>query len=410
MKLLHTSDWHIGRALYGRKRYPEFQAFLAWLIETLNQQQIDVLLVAGDVFDTNTPSNRAQELYYEFLCQVAASYCRHVVIIGGNHDSPSFLEAPKSLLKALNVYVVGAKCDDIADEVIVLRDHQQQPQAIICAVPYLRDKDIRSQEAGESIDDKNRKLVTGIKQHYEAVCDQAQAMRESWSDQWLPIIGMGHLFAAGGKTLDGDGVRELYVGTLAHVSVDIFPACLDYVALGHLHVPQTVGGKEHIRYSGSPIPMGFGEANQVKQVVVVDMSAGKPDIQTIEVPRWQQLVRLKGDQQAILQGVAGLQHQDSQAWLEIEFTGSESINQLRESLSQLTAESELEVLRIKNTRAMARIMRQIDDSETLDDLDTHDVFQRCLDAHQIPTEQQQELRYCYKTILQHLHETDHNAE
>ncbi|MDZ4186401.1 MAG: exonuclease subunit SbcD, partial [Desulfuromonadales bacterium] len=91
MKLLHTSDWHIGRALYGRKRYDEYQAFLNWLAALIESEDIDVLLVAGDVFDNSTPSNRAQELYYRFLCRVAATPSRHVVITAGNHDSPSFL-------------------------------------------------------------------------------------------------------------------------------------------------------------------------------------------------------------------------------------------------------------------------------------------------------------------------------
>ena len=95
MKILHTSDWHLGRTLYGRKRYEEFEAFLAWLTETIREREIDALLVAGDVFDTSTPSNRAQELYYRFLCRVVASHCRHVVVIAGNHDSPSFLNAPR---------------------------------------------------------------------------------------------------------------------------------------------------------------------------------------------------------------------------------------------------------------------------------------------------------------------------
>jgi DNA repair protein SbcD/Mre11 len=100
MKLLHTSDWHIGRTLFGRKRYDEFEAFLTWLAETIQHKEIDALLVAGDVFDTSAPSNRAQELYYRFLCRVAASSCRHVVVVAGNHDSPSFLNAPKELLPA----------------------------------------------------------------------------------------------------------------------------------------------------------------------------------------------------------------------------------------------------------------------------------------------------------------------
>ena len=108
MKILHTSDWHIGRSLYGRKRYDEFSAFLDWLAEFIQAESVDALLVSGDVFDTSTPSNRAQELYYRFLCKVSASCCRHIVVIAGNHDSPSFLNAPKELLRALNVYVVGS--------------------------------------------------------------------------------------------------------------------------------------------------------------------------------------------------------------------------------------------------------------------------------------------------------------
>lgn len=108
MKLLHTSDWHLGRTLYGRKRYAEFEAFLAWLLVTIEQEQVEVLLIAGDLFDTTTPSNRAQELYYNFLCSVAASSCRHVVIIGGNHDSPSFLAVPAQLLRLPRALTTGS--------------------------------------------------------------------------------------------------------------------------------------------------------------------------------------------------------------------------------------------------------------------------------------------------------------
>ena len=120
MKILHTSDWHIGRNLYGRKRYEEFEAFLAWMVETIEREKIDVLLVAGDIFDTTTPSNRAQGLYYRFLNRVAASACRHVVVTAGNHDSPSFLDAPKELLEALNVHVIGSVAENLEEEVLVL--------------------------------------------------------------------------------------------------------------------------------------------------------------------------------------------------------------------------------------------------------------------------------------------------
>ena len=222
MRVLHTSDWHLGRTLYGRKRHEEFEVFLGWLAETIRQNEIDILLVAGDVFDTGTPGTRAQELYYRFLCRVAASSCRHVVVVAGNHDSPSFLDAPKELLKALNVHVAGSAAPRPEDEVLVLRNEQDNPELIICAVPYLRDRDIRTAEAGESPEDKDRKLVEGIRTHYAAVAASAEKKRgELGAD--IPIVAMGHLFAAGGRIVEGDGVRDLYVGSLAQVGADVFP-------------------------------------------------------------------------------------------------------------------------------------------------------------------------------------------
>ena len=252
MKILHTSDWHLGRSLYGRKRYEEFSAFLDWLTQTIESEKVDALLVAGDVFDTSTPSNRAQELYYRFLCRVAASCCRHVVVIAGNHDSPSFL----------NVYVVGSMTDVLEDEVFILQT-DDKPEAIVCAVPYLRDKDIRTVEPGETIDDKNAKLVEGLRNHYADVCaiaEQKRAEFKSAGHDGTPIVAMGHLFTAGGKTVDGDGVRELYVGSLAHVGKEVFPSAIDYLALGHLHVPQAVGGAEHIGgfHTGAPFELARG--------------------------------------------------------------------------------------------------------------------------------------------------------
>ena len=280
MKTLHTSDWHLGRSLYGRKRYQEFESFLDWLAQTIEDEKIDALLVAGDVFDTSTPSNRAQALYYRFLHRVAASCCRHIVVIAGNHDSPSLLSAPKELLRALDVYVVGSVTETLDDEVIVLHK-DNKPEAIVCAVPYLRDKDIRTVEPGETIDDKNAKLIEGLKNHYANVCDIAEQKRAEFKSAGhvdIPIVAMGHLFTSGGQTVDGDGVRELYVGSLAHVGKDIFPQSIDYLALGHLHVPQVVVGVEHIRYCGSPIPMGYGEATQEKKVVLIEFNSTTPNI------------------------------------------------------------------------------------------------------------------------------------
>ena len=148
MKLLHTSDWHLGRSLYDRKRYNEFEAFLNWLIGFIADEKVDLLLVSG-VFDSTTPSNRAQELYYHFLGRLSATGCRHAVITGGNHDSPTFLDAPKNLLGALNIHVVGSATGNPEDEVFVLKDDDGKTEAIVCAVPFLRDRDIRTVEAAK---------------------------------------------------------------------------------------------------------------------------------------------------------------------------------------------------------------------------------------------------------------------
>jgi exonuclease SbcD len=364
MKVLHTSDWHIGRMLYGRQRYEEFDAFLDWLAGLIEGEGVDLLLVSGDVFDNSTPGNRAQELYYRFLCRVAASSNRHVVVTAGNHDSPSFLNAPRELLKFLNVHVVGAPSDPPADELIVIDGPDREPRLIVCAIPYLRDRDIRTAEAGESVEEKERKIVEGIRAHYRRVCEAAEAKR-ALLNRPVPIVAMGHLFAAGGRTAEGDGVRELYIGSLAQVGTDLFPACIDYLALGHLHIPQRVGGSDFIRYSGSPLPIGFGEAGQEKSVVLVTFSDLSTQVTTLPVPRFQELKTLRGDWPFIAREIGALKSQESQAWLEISYEGDEIAGDLRARLDEATAESGIEILRIRNGRVSERCLGGTEAEETL---------------------------------------------
>ena len=409
LKLLHTSDWHLGRLLYGKKRYAEFEAFLDWLAATIDAQAVDVLLVAGDVFDTQTPSNRAQALYYRFLCRIAASRCRHVVVIAGNHDSPSFLDAPRELLHALDVHVIGQARAAPQDEVLLLSDSQGRPELIVCAVPYLRDRDIRIAEAGESLEDKERKLLAGIKAHYAAVGAAAEAMRAAVGLD-LPIVGMGHLFAAGGQTVDGDGVRELYVGSLAHVTGGIFPDSFDYLALGHLHVPQKVGGAETRRYSGSPIAMGFGEAGQRKSVCLVRFAGHAATVTLEPVPVFQALQRLRGDWNGLCRRLQDLEAAGSQAWLEVVYESEQPMGDLRERLDAAVAGSGMEILRVSDARMIARVLSELHAGETLDDLDPHQVFERCMAAHGVPDDQRPALVSAYRETLLSLHQDDPRAD
>ena len=239
-----------------------------------------MLLIAGDIFDTTTPSNQAQNLYYDFLSQVCDTDCRHVIIVAGNHDSASFLEAPKQLLKAFNIHIIGSMTDTPTDEVITLWDKAGEPELIVMAVPHLRDRDVRTVGHGERLDDKERKLAQGIKVHYAQIADIAieqQAQLKAKYKRSIPIVATGHLFTVGGQTMEGDGVRDLYVGSLGSIGAEIFHPQIDYVALGHLHIPQAVGGQPHIRYAGSPIAMGFGESRQQKQVHLLRFDAN-PDL------------------------------------------------------------------------------------------------------------------------------------
>lgn len=414
LRILHTSDWHIGRTLCGRKRYEEFEAFLDWLVLTIRDNAIDALLVAGDVFDTSTPSNRAQALYYRLLRQVAASCCRHVVVVAGNHDSPSFLDAPRELLRELNVHVIGNAAgrledDVLEDEVLVLSDERGIPELIVCAVPYLRDRDIRVAEAGESIEDKERKLLEGIRTHYAAVAALAVRKRAELGAD-IPIVGTGHLFTAGGQTVEGDGVRELYVGSLAHVTAGIFPASLDYLALGHLHVPQKVNGSDSMRYSGSPLPMGFGEAAQQKSVCLVEFRGAAPAVELVEVPVFQQLERVRGDWTAIAGRIRQLSAAGSQAWIEVVYEGDELMSDLRERLDELVLGTGMEILRVQNRRIIDRVLGQVREEETLDDLNVDDVFERCLAVHEVPEDQRTELLRAYGETVSSLYEDDVQAQ
>ncbi|NVN90357.1 MAG: exonuclease SbcCD subunit D C-terminal domain-containing protein [Desulfuromonadales bacterium] len=409
MKVLHTSDWHIGRALYGRKRYEEFEQFLDWLINCIASEGVGTLLICGDVFDNATPSNRAQELYYRFLCRCAGAGCRHVVVTAGNHDSPSLLNAPREVLRHLNVHVIGCMAEAVEDELVLLHDSDAKPELIVCAIPYLRDRDIRRAEAGESFEDKGRKLTEGIRDHYRQAGEAAVSRRAHLGGN-LPIVAMGHLFTAGGQTVDGDGVRELYVGTLGQVGSDVFPECFDYLALGHLHTAQRVAGSDVRRYCGAPLPMSFGEAGKLKSVVTVNIGAEGVTTEEISVPCFQRLATLRGDWQQISGRMAELKRETAPLWLEVVYEGNEVIGDLQERLRDLIEGTSLEILRSKNTRLVERTLSRMATEETLDDLDVDDVFSRCLTAHEVPLEQQGELVALFRQAVLALHEDDPQGE
>jgi len=201
-------------------------------------------------------------------------------------------------------------------------------------------------------------------------------------------------------------VRELYIGSLAHVSPAIFPSCFDYLALGHLHVPQKVGGSETMRYSGSPLPMGFGETRQQKIVCQVDFCGRKATVTPLIVPIFQQLERISGDPDTITKRLRELQAEKKHAWLEIVRTDAPATGELREQLEEYISGSALEILRIRSSAAQQQSLDATHDGESLEELAVDEVFERCLNAHDIPEDQRPELRRLYHEVRVSLDEDD----
>jgi len=405
MKILHTSDWHFGRTLYSKKeRNEEHTAFLNWLLETLKEKQVDLLLVAGDVFDTSAPGISAQKMYYDFLIKVRTTGCRDIIVVGGNHDSPSFLNAPKDILAAINVRVIGNTGEKKEDEVIIVKDNNGKPAILVCAVPFLRERDISRFAEGENYSDRSKRINSNIKKHYEEIAEIATRKREELGVE-IPIIATGHLSVAGGQRNEDDGVRETYIGNIEAVGSDVFPEIFDYVALGHYHIPSVI--KSNIRYSGSPIPMGFGEATQKKSVYLIEYSENsEKNILTIDIPVFQKMESISGDKNFIMNRLSELKSFNSSVWVEIIYKGDEIFPELSEWANQQILNSQIEILKIQNKKHLTEFLATDGTSEMLDELDTFEVFDKLLEKNKITEEQRSELKESYKEIVDNLNFID----
>jgi len=387
MRILHTADWHLGKRLEQSERTEEHQAFLTWLIQTLQSERIDVLIVAGDIFDTGSPSNAAFEQYYGFLRQVKNTCCREVIIIGGNHDSISTLNAPQSLLKYFNVHIIGGVPQEFADQIIELSDEQGQLELVVCAVPFLRDRDIRLSIAGETLEERESRIKQGITDHYHRFLTHI----EDYKLNKIPVIATGHLFAAGSATSDSE--KEIHVGNLGQIGGDQFPKEFDYVALGHIHRPQVINKMNHIRYSGSPIPLSFSETEDKKLVIVLEFQSGEMTALTeIEVPCSRRLIRIKGSFDKVKTKLALLEDQHTlfPAWVEVQVDTESFIFDLEEQLNSLI-EGKPFIDRLfprqVRTRAAKNLDEQTMEAMALADLDPKTVFMKRLQAEYQDAEQ-----------------------
>lgn len=393
LRVLHTSDWHLGHVFSDRKRDDEFRAFLDWLAATIKSEQVDCLLVAGDIYDTSTPASRIQELYYEYLRLFQENGCRHIVITAGNHDPAILLQAPRALLRGSDIHVLGEPDMSAPEnEVLVLRNGAGEPELLVCAVPFLRERHVRRSAPGESPEMKEEALLAGIIGHYAKVAEEARRRRDSL-ERRVPVIAMGHLFAGGERSARiGESERILYVGTLGQISCEAFDPVFDYVALGHLHISQQVDREGRIRYSGSPLAMNFGESGQRKSVLLIEFDRGGAGIAGIEelpVPQFRRFERIAGDWAAIESRINEMKDLvlDWPAWLEILYDGADNPGDLKARLEDLTAGTNLEVLRISDMRLKTDSPWQGGTNVAqLGELSPQDVFERCLLMENVPRE------------------------
>ncbi|MDA3614544.1 exonuclease SbcCD subunit D C-terminal domain-containing protein [Polluticaenibacter yanchengensis] len=400
MKILHTADWHLGKKLEGEERTEEHQQFLNWLLHCINEHHIDVLVVAGDIFDTGTPGNQSLKQYYSFLWQVKNTCCKHVVIIGGNHDSVSTLNAPADILKYLDIHIVSGVPENFEAQVIPLKNTEGITELVICAVPFLRDRDIKISIAGETLPEKETRIRTAIIEHYKKLEPLVQTYKESG----IPVIATGHLYAAG-ATGTPESEKDIFVGNLGKIAGDQFPPIFDYIALGHLHKPQLVSNLEHIRYSGSPIALSFSEDKDPKQVIVIEFSEKNAgiNIKPVLIPGLRVLSRLKGPLDKITIALTRLNKPENTnwpTWVEIQIQTDGFVPELYEQLNAIKPDfvEKLFIRQIKTTTGLVK-NTGTDTAWHLSDLKPVDVFKQKLVAENIEEETAGELLLTFEEAL-----------
>jgi exonuclease SbcD len=293
MRILHTADWHLGHTLREHSREAEHAHFLRWLVQTVVERRVDAILIAGDVFDSANPPPAAWRAWFQFLGELKrARPSVQVVVIAGNHDSAGRLEAPRDLLAAFDVRVIGSVGRDAAgrvrgsDLLVPLRGEAGETVAWCAAIPFLRGGEVAAAAAVDLAGADP--LVEGMRALHAEVFAAARERRQPGQ----ALVAMAHGYLVGGA-LSELSERKVLGGNQHALPLDLFPDECAYVALGHLHRPQSLGGFEHVRYSGSPIPLSMPEREHPHHVVFADLDGERlAKVWSLRVPRLVPLVRI----------------------------------------------------------------------------------------------------------------------
>ena len=377
MRVLHTSDWHIGQNFFGESRIEEQKQFLKWLIELLKKEKIDILIVAGDIFDTTTPSNSATALYFNFLKEVSALKLK-TIIIGGNHDSYSFLNASRDILKLLDIDIVAS--NKIEDIVISL------DEAIICAVPFLKESFVR--EYSPNLANRAKEYIDGVKNFYEICYQKALELKR---DKDIAIIATGHFSTT--SAVKSESEREIFIG--GEIDIDSsFLAKFDYVALGHLHNNQKVGF-EHIRYSGSPIALSFSEKRQ-KRLNLIEFEGSKiKEIKLIDIPIFKELITIKGDLKKVEQELKNI---NKNSYIEI-ILEEVNIALANEKIKEISLKENLNIVVVKSSQSIKLLQNSKKEIINLEEMNEVELFLKRLELEEFDKKIEQKLLETYKEIL-----------
>ncbi|MBK6904642.1 MAG: exonuclease SbcCD subunit D C-terminal domain-containing protein [Saprospirales bacterium] len=404
MRILHTSDWHLGQKFLSFDREEEHRLALDWLLQTIVDQRVDGLIVAGDIFDIGNPPNSARKLYYQFLASLLRTNCKNVLIIAGNHDSAAMLEAPREILKALRVDVVGAA----GDEVLEWKNDEEETQAIIAAVPFLRERDLRYSVIGESGEERLLRLREAIKTHYQSLAGEiSELISVNPALSQIPIIATGHLFAIGAYSSDKQD--NIYLGDTENIGAGDFPDLFSYVALGHIHRAQAIGGKEHIRYSGSLVPLSFSETKDEKGVYILEYEgAGLQSLNFLACPTFRRLKTIEGDLDTVKKRLLELHEHyihSLPAWVEVLVALEAPDPGLDEELHEFTRDLNMNILKIRIHLPDQNLVDTASGQIALEDLSPEEVFLRRCRTYGYPEDQTDGLLATFRELLDTMNET-----
>lgn len=406
MKILHTADWHIGKKLHKTELSEDFDLFIDWLCETIDENRVDLLLVSGDVFDLANPSSEARRQYYRALLKMKQFNCR-IILTGGNHDSPAMLDAPKEILKELDIEIIGGLPEKLEEVIIPIHGKDGRPEIIIAALPFLRDADLRRAEDGENYEDRLEALKKGIQNtFFEASEICASKFPE------VPAVAMGHLFTAGIETSESE--REIQIGNLAAFEASRFGNYFSYIALGHIHKPQRVSAAVPAFYSGSPLPLSFSERKDEKRVLLLDTNNGW-EPKSIPVPAFRSLLKVGGDLQELAFKLDQLnENKQLESLIEVELIEEQYDAAKIYALDELVSNFKKEAYRIVKHRASFRnqlkgAAQAFAPEQQLQDLQPKDVFLELIAKHEYDEETKGEILSAFNELLEEIHRDENTT-